>query len=121
MGPPRRARCGGLLPAGLVRHNDPTVAVTTRLALRSSLVHPVEPGGATALGADGPGSPASIQPGGEAMALEYNCPSCNQTFRETTAEALIKRAAAHNHEHHGGPEEITPELEAAVRGSTANA
>lgn len=55
------------------------------------------------------------------MALEYDCPSCNHTFRETTAEALIKRAAAHNHEHHGGPEEITPELEAAIRRTIAKA
>jgi hypothetical protein len=50
------------------------------------------------------------------MALEYSCPTCNQTFRETTAEAVIKRAAAHHHEHHGGPESITPEIEEAIRG-----
>jgi Protein of unknown function (DUF1059) len=48
------------------------------------------------------------------MALEYHCPTCNETFREETAAALIKRAAAHNHSHHGGPESITPEVEAAI-------
>ena len=51
------------------------------------------------------------------MAHEYTCEECNETFREDTWEGLIKRAAAHNHEHHGGPAEITPELEAALRGS----
>jgi hypothetical protein len=51
------------------------------------------------------------------MAVEYTCADCNETFREDTWEGLIKRAAAHNHEHHGGPSEITPELEAAIRGS----
>ena len=50
------------------------------------------------------------------MAFEYNCPDCDETFREDTAAGLIKRAAAHNHEHHGGPAEITPELEAALSG-----
>lgn len=55
------------------------------------------------------------------MPLEYSCPTCNGTFREETAAALMKRAAAHNHEHHGGPEEITPELEAAIRAATAQA
>jgi hypothetical protein len=51
------------------------------------------------------------------MAFQWKCGDCNETFREDTAEGLIKRAAAHNHEHHGGPAEITPELEAALRGS----
>jgi hypothetical protein len=55
------------------------------------------------------------------MPLEYSCATCNETFREETAEALIKRAAAHNHGHHGGPEEITPESEAAVRAGMAQA
>jgi hypothetical protein len=50
------------------------------------------------------------------MAVEYSCPTCNETFREDTAAGLIKRAAAHNHEHHGGSESITPEIEAAVNG-----
>ena len=50
------------------------------------------------------------------MPLEYDCPSCNHTFAEETVEAILKRAAAHNHEHHGGPEGLTPELEAAIRG-----
>lgn len=38
-----------------------------------------------------------------------------KTFRETTAEAVIKRATAHYHEHHCGPESIIPEIEAAIR------
>jgi hypothetical protein len=50
------------------------------------------------------------------MPLEYHCDTCNETFRDETAAALIKRAAAHNHLHHGGPESITPEIEKAIRG-----
>jgi hypothetical protein len=53
---------------------------------------------------------------GVPMPLEYHCDTCNETFREETAAALIKRAAAHNHLHHGGPESITPEIEEAIRG-----
>lgn len=49
------------------------------------------------------------------MAVEYTCADCKETFREDTYEGVIKRAAAHNHDHHGGPSEITPELEAAIR------
>jgi len=49
------------------------------------------------------------------MIAEYRCATCNETFREETAEAALKRAAAHNHAHHGGPESLTPELEAALR------
>jgi hypothetical protein len=49
------------------------------------------------------------------MPAEYHCATCNETFSEETAEAVIKRAAAHNHDHHGGPEAITPEIEAALR------
>ena len=52
------------------------------------------------------------------MALEYDCPTCNQTFNEETFEGIFKRAAAHAHEHHGGPESLTPELEAAIRSGT---
>lgn len=52
------------------------------------------------------------------MPLEYHCPTCNETFAETTAEAVLKRAAAHNHTHHGGPEAMTPELEAQLRAAT---
>jgi hypothetical protein len=52
------------------------------------------------------------------MPLEYSCPSCNHTFREETYEGVIKRAAAHDHEHHGGPESVTPEIEAALRSAT---
>ncbi|MBY0396934.1 MAG: hypothetical protein K2X91_10765 [Thermoleophilia bacterium] len=32
-----------------------------------------------------------------------------------TAEDAIKQAAAHSHDHHGGPAQITPELEAQLR------
>jgi Protein of unknown function (DUF1059) len=49
------------------------------------------------------------------MALEYHCPTCNETFQEDTVEGVLKRAAAHNHQHHGGPESMTPELEASLR------
>ena len=49
------------------------------------------------------------------MAVEYHCASCDETFREETAEAVLKRAAAHEHAHHGGPERLTPDLEAALR------
>ncbi|MEW6582456.1 MAG: DUF1059 domain-containing protein [Actinomycetota bacterium] len=49
------------------------------------------------------------------MVAEYHCATCKETFAEETVEAVIKRAAAHNHKHHGGPESITPEIEAALR------
>jgi hypothetical protein len=49
------------------------------------------------------------------MPHEYHCAKCNETFREDTVEGVLKRAAAHDHEHHGGPAEITPEIEAALR------
>jgi hypothetical protein len=49
------------------------------------------------------------------MALEYHCETCNETFSEETVEGVLKRAAAHNHQHHGGPESLTPDLEAALR------
>lgn len=49
------------------------------------------------------------------MTAEYHCDTCNETFREDTVEGVLKRAAAHEHEHHGGPEAITPELEARLR------
>ena len=49
------------------------------------------------------------------MPFEYHCQSCNETFREESAEAVLKRAAAHEHAHHGGPEKLTPSLEAALR------
>lgn len=55
------------------------------------------------------------------MPAEYHCPTCNETFREETPEAVLKRAAAHNHSHHGGPESLTPELEAALRGQIRDA
>jgi hypothetical protein len=48
------------------------------------------------------------------MAYEYNCPSCGETLHAESAADLIKRAAAHSHQHHGGPESITPEIEAAI-------
>ena len=55
------------------------------------------------------------------MALEYHCAECNETFREETVEGVLKRAAAHNHQHHGGPEAITPEIEAALRSAIREA
>lgn len=54
------------------------------------------------------------------MTSEYTCPSCNGTFREHTVEAILKRAAAHHHEHHGSPESITPEIEAGLRTTITN-
>ncbi len=55
------------------------------------------------------------------MIAEYHCQSCNETFREDTTEGVLKRAAAHNHEHHGGPEAITLELEAQLRAAITQA
>jgi hypothetical protein len=52
---------------------------------------------------------------GMGMPLEYHCETCNETFAEETVEGVLKRAAAHNHQHHGGPESLTPEVEAALR------
>jgi len=49
------------------------------------------------------------------MPAEYSCPTCNETFEEETVEAVILRASQHNHQHHGGPVSLTPELEAALR------
>jgi hypothetical protein len=49
------------------------------------------------------------------MIAEYHCATCNMTFQEETVEAVILRASTHNHEHHGGPASITPEIEAALR------
>jgi hypothetical protein len=49
------------------------------------------------------------------MPAEYHCATCDETFQESTVEGVLKRAAAHNHDHHGGPAEITPEIEAALR------
>lgn len=49
------------------------------------------------------------------MIAGYHCQSCTETFREDTVEGVLKRAAAHNHEHHGGPAAITPGLEARLR------
>jgi Protein of unknown function (DUF1059) len=49
------------------------------------------------------------------MIAEYHCASCNETFSESTVEGVLKRAAAHNHDHHGGPDTLTPELEASLR------
>jgi hypothetical protein len=41
------------------------------------------------------------------MALEYACLSYTRTFRERSAEEVMKRARAHHCEHHG-PESIIP-------------
>jgi Protein of unknown function (DUF1059) len=49
------------------------------------------------------------------MVAEYHCASCDETFREDTVEGVLKRAAAHNHDEHGGPASITPEVEAGLR------
>lgn len=51
------------------------------------------------------------------MSYNWTCPDhvCGAELSADTAEGLIKRAAAHNHEHHGGPAQITPELEAMLR------
>jgi hypothetical protein len=50
------------------------------------------------------------------MPAEYRCATCDETIRDDTVEGVLKRAAAHEHEHHGGPAEITPEIETALRG-----
>jgi hypothetical protein len=55
------------------------------------------------------------------MPLEYHCATCNETFREETYEAVIKRAAAHNHAHHGAPESLTPDVEAQLRAQVREA
>jgi hypothetical protein len=52
---------------------------------------------------------------GTEMTAEYHCATCNETFREDTVEGVLKRAAAHNHDHHGGPEALTPDVEASLR------
>ena len=52
------------------------------------------------------------------MAFEYRCSMCPETIQDDSIESIIKRAAAHNHDHHGGPAEITPELEASLRART---
>jgi len=49
------------------------------------------------------------------MIAEYHCATCNETFSESTVDAVLKRAAAHNHDHHGGPATLTPEVEASLR------
>lgn len=49
------------------------------------------------------------------MIAEYHCDTCNETFSESTVDAVLKRAAAHNHDHHGGPATLTPEVEASLR------
>ena len=50
------------------------------------------------------------------MALEYTCPTYNGTCLNATVEVILKRAAARNHEHHGGSESITSEIEALLKG-----
>jgi hypothetical protein len=52
---------------------------------------------------------------GADMPYEYHCATCKETFAESTVEGVLKRAAAHNHLHRGGPESLTPEVEAALR------
>lgn len=55
------------------------------------------------------------------MAYEYDRPSCGEHLHDETTANLITRAAAHNHSHHGGPESITPEIEAAISAGTTAA
>ncbi len=50
------------------------------------------------------------------MTAEYQCPTCNEMFRDWTPEAVLNRACAHNRFHHGGPESLTPAFEVALRG-----
>jgi hypothetical protein len=50
------------------------------------------------------------------MTYELSCTECNGTFRDDTVEGVLKRAAAHSHNHHGGPAEITPQIEQALLG-----
>jgi hypothetical protein len=50
------------------------------------------------------------------MTAEYQCPTCSEMFRDWTPEAVLSRVSAHNHFHHGGPERLSPALEAALRG-----
>lgn len=50
------------------------------------------------------------------MTAEYQCPTCSEMFRDWTPEAVLNRASAHNRFHHGGPERLTPALEADLRG-----
>ncbi len=49
------------------------------------------------------------------MAFEWTCKECPESFREDTVEGVLKRAAAHAHDHHAGPASLTPEIEAALR------
>jgi hypothetical protein len=51
------------------------------------------------------------------MPASSSCEQCGETLKDDSYEGVIKRAAAHNHDHHGGPAEMTPELEAALRAS----
>ena len=49
------------------------------------------------------------------MPATWSCDQCQEVLKDDSYEGVIKRAAAHNHDHHGGPAQITPELEAALR------
>ncbi len=49
------------------------------------------------------------------MAHTWSCDQCEEKLADDSYEGVIKRAAAHNHEHHGASAEMTPEIEAALR------
>ncbi len=49
------------------------------------------------------------------MSATWSCDQCEEKLIDDSYEGVIKRAAAHNHDHHGGPAQMTPELEAALR------
>ena len=55
------------------------------------------------------------------MPAEYQCPTCSETFRDWTPEAVLNRAFAHNLFHHGGPGSLTQDLEVALRGQIREA
>ncbi len=49
------------------------------------------------------------------MPATWNCDQCGEVLKDDSYEGVITRAAAHNHDHHGAPAQMTPELEAALR------
>lgn len=52
---------------------------------------------------------------GERLACQWFAKQYRRLKATQLPEAVIKRAAAHCHEHHCGPESIIPEIEAAIR------
>ncbi len=49
------------------------------------------------------------------MPATWNCDQCGEVLKDDSYEGVIKRAAAHNHDHHGAPAQMTPALAAALR------